>query len=93
MRMEQIGSKLRVIAGAISLDLLDNELGVSFHKELPDPQRQGCTQPKEQGLVLSFLVCQISKWFYDTCTGAATGAVRCGSFSGKAFSLLVVSSR
>jgi hypothetical protein len=27
-----------VIAGAISLDLLDNELGVSFHEELLDPQ-------------------------------------------------------
>jgi hypothetical protein len=36
-RMEQIGSQLRVIARAISLDLLDNELGVSFHEELPDP--------------------------------------------------------
>jgi hypothetical protein len=38
-RMEQIGSQLRVIAGPISLDLLDNELGVSFHEELSDPQR------------------------------------------------------
>jgi hypothetical protein len=36
--MEQIGSQLWVIAGAISLDLLDNELRVSFHEELPDPQ-------------------------------------------------------
>jgi hypothetical protein len=27
------------------------------------------------------------KWFYDTFTGAATGAARCGSFAGKAFSL------
>jgi hypothetical protein len=40
-RVEQIGSKLWVIAGAISLDLLDDELGVSFHEELLDPQRQG----------------------------------------------------
>jgi hypothetical protein len=38
-RMEQIGSQLQVIVGAISLDLLDSELGVSFHEELPDPQR------------------------------------------------------
>jgi hypothetical protein len=53
--MEQIGSQLRVIAGAISLDLLDNELGVSLHEELSDPQRQGCTQHKEQGFVL----CQV----------------------------------
>jgi hypothetical protein len=36
--MEQIGSQLQVIARSISLDLLDNELGVSFHEELPDPQ-------------------------------------------------------
>jgi hypothetical protein len=35
----------------------------------------------------------LSKWFYDTSTGAATGAVRCGFFIGKVFSLLVVSSR
>jgi hypothetical protein len=54
--MEQIGSQLWVIAGAIFLDLLDNELGVSFHVELSDPQRQGCTQPKEQYLVLCHIV-------------------------------------
>jgi hypothetical protein len=54
--MERIGSQLWVIAGAISLDLLDNELRVSFHEELPDLQRQGCTQPKEQGLVLCHVV-------------------------------------
>jgi hypothetical protein len=34
----------------------------------------------------------MSKWFYDTSTGAATGAAHCGSFVGKAFTLLVVSS-
>jgi hypothetical protein len=45
--MDQIGSQLQVIAGAISLDLLDDELGVSFHEELLNPQRQGCTQSKE----------------------------------------------
>jgi hypothetical protein len=39
-----------------------------------------------------YLVHQMLKWFYDTSTGAATGAARCGSFVGKAFSLLVVSS-
>jgi hypothetical protein len=39
-----------------------------------------------------YLVRQMLKWFYDTSTGAATGAARCGSFMGKAFSLLVVSS-
>jgi hypothetical protein len=32
---------------------------------------------------------QISKWFYDTSTGATTGAVCCGSFIRESFSLLV----
>jgi hypothetical protein len=35
----------------------------------------------------------IEVFFCDTSTGAATAAARCGSFMGKAFSLLVVSSR
>jgi hypothetical protein len=26
-----------------------------------------------------FLACQMSKWFYDTSTGTATRAARCGS--------------
>jgi hypothetical protein len=33
----------------------------------------------------------LSKWFYDTSTGTATGAVWCGSFVGKGFCLLVAS--
>jgi ribonuclease HI len=33
---------------------------------------------------------QLSKWFYDTSTGAATGAARCSSFMRNVFSLLVV---
>jgi hypothetical protein len=40
----------------LSFVLLDDELGVSFHQELSDPHRQGCTQPKEQGLVLRHVV-------------------------------------
>jgi hypothetical protein len=28
----------------------------------------------------------VSKWFYDTFTGAAIGVACCGSFAGKAFS-------
>jgi hypothetical protein len=32
-----------------------------------------------------------TSWFYDTSTGAATGAVRCGSFIGEGFGLLVAS--
>jgi hypothetical protein len=31
-----------------------------------------------------YLARQMSKWFYDTSTGAATGAARCGSFVGGA---------
>jgi hypothetical protein len=31
-----------------------------------------------------YLVRQMSEWFYDTSTGAATGAARCGSFIGGA---------
>jgi hypothetical protein len=34
---------------------------------------------------------QMSKWFCDTSTGAATGVARCGSFVVKRFSLLVIS--
>jgi hypothetical protein len=35
----------------------------------------------------------LSKRFYDTFTGAATGAAHCGSFVGNVFSLLVVNCR
>jgi hypothetical protein len=38
-----------------------------------------------------YLSRQISKWFYDTSTGAIIGATRCGSFIGGGFGLLVVS--
>jgi hypothetical protein len=54
--MEQIGGQVQIIATTISLDLLDDELGVSFHKELSNPQQQGCTQPKKQGFVLRHVV-------------------------------------
>jgi hypothetical protein len=33
-----------------------------------------------QTLVMQHMVWILSKWFYDTSTGAATGAARCGSF-------------
>jgi hypothetical protein len=37
---------------------------------------------------------KLSKWFYDTSTGAAIGAARCGSFvgGGGGFGVLVASS-
>jgi hypothetical protein len=38
-----------------------------------------------------YLASQMSKWCYDTSTGTAIGATRCGSFVGKGFGLLVVS--
>jgi hypothetical protein len=34
----------------------------------------------------------MSKWFYDTSTGPAIGAIHCGSLFGESFGLLVVSS-
>jgi hypothetical protein len=40
-----------------------------------------------------YLPCQMSKWFCDTSTEAATGPACCVSFVGKVFSLLVVSYR
>jgi hypothetical protein len=35
----------------------------------------------------------LSKWFYDISTGAATGAACCGSFVGEGISLMVISYR
>jgi hypothetical protein len=40
-----------------------------------------------------FLTRQMSKWFYDTSTGAVSGAAHCGSFIEEDFGLLVVSYR
>jgi hypothetical protein len=42
-------------------------------------------------LVHSVAVEQLTKWFYDTSTGAATGAAHYGSFLGRVFGLLVAS--
>jgi hypothetical protein len=38
--MEQVRNQLRVIAAALILDLLDDELGVALHKQLSDPKGQ-----------------------------------------------------
>jgi nitrite reductase/ring-hydroxylating ferredoxin subunit len=36
---------------------------------------------KKQTITVShYLVCQMSKWFYDISTGSAIGVARCGSF-------------
>jgi hypothetical protein len=38
--IEQICSQLQVIAVALTLDLLDDELGVALHKQLSNPKGQ-----------------------------------------------------
>jgi hypothetical protein len=38
--MQQVCSQLWVIAAALTLDLLDDELGVTLHKQLSDPKGQ-----------------------------------------------------
>jgi hypothetical protein len=40
-----------------------------------------------------YLVRQMSKWFYNTSTGTATGAVNCGSFVGEGLDISDVSYR
>jgi hypothetical protein len=47
--------------------------------------------PEVPPIYLDDVDCRLSKRYYDTSTGAATGAARCGSFIGNGFSLLVVS--
>jgi hypothetical protein len=63
--------------------------GKTWLNPSPDPTQAGATCT---GCPLEFWTI-LSKRFYDTSIGVATGAVRCGSFVGKVFSLLVVSSR
>jgi hypothetical protein len=38
--MEQVHNQLRVIAAAFTLDLLDDELGMTHHKKLSDHKGQ-----------------------------------------------------
>jgi hypothetical protein len=40
LNMEQVHSQLRVIAAAVTLDLLDDELRVTLHKQLFGPKGQ-----------------------------------------------------
>jgi hypothetical protein len=49
------------------------------------------TRPHMTLAILLVINLFLSKWFYDTSTGAVTGAVRCGSFIGGSFSLLIAS--
>jgi hypothetical protein len=48
VRIEQIGSQLRVIAGAISLDLLDNELESPFMRSCRTPSDKAVLNPKSK---------------------------------------------
>jgi hypothetical protein len=61
--------------------------GVDVHHGDEAENQERWQEPK----VFPYLVHQMSKWFYDTSTGAATGAAHCGSFVEKGFGLLVVS--
>jgi hypothetical protein len=54
--MEQVRNQLWVIAVAFALDLLDDELGVTLHKQLSDPKGQSGVYPKDQGLILCHVV-------------------------------------
>jgi hypothetical protein len=44
------------MAIAISLDLLDDELGVSFHEKLPHPQRKVVLYPKSRASYSAMLL-------------------------------------
>jgi hypothetical protein len=54
--VEQIGNQLWIMAIAISLDLLDDELGVSFHEKLPHPQRKVVLYPKSRASYSAMLL-------------------------------------
>jgi hypothetical protein len=51
-------------------------------------RREGETAVERQPPQAPFLARQISKWFYDTSTGTATRAARCGSFISEGLSRL-----
>jgi hypothetical protein len=54
--MEQVRHQLWVIVAAFALDLLDDELGVTLHKQLSNPKGQSDVQLKDQGLILCHVV-------------------------------------
>jgi hypothetical protein len=41
--MDQVGSQIGIIVAALPFDLLDDELRVAFHEQLPDPEGQSYT--------------------------------------------------
>jgi hypothetical protein len=45
-----------IIATTFSLDLLDDQLGVTFYQQLLDSKRQCGFEPKDEGLILCHVV-------------------------------------
>jgi hypothetical protein len=54
--VEQMGGQLWIIAATISLNLLDDELGVSFHEELPKPSDKVVLNPKSKASYSAMLL-------------------------------------
>jgi hypothetical protein len=47
LQMDEVGCELGVVAATLPPDLSDDELGVSFDQELPDPQGLSRREPKD----------------------------------------------
>jgi len=54
--MNEVCRELGIVAAALPSDLLDDQLGVSFHQKLPDPKTQGCREAEDQSLILCHVV-------------------------------------
>jgi hypothetical protein len=54
--MEQVRNQLWVIAAAVALELLDDELRVTLHKQLSGPKGQSGAYPKDDDLILYHVV-------------------------------------
>ena len=44
--VNEICRELGIVAAAIPPDLLDDQLRISLHQELPDPRDRACVRPK-----------------------------------------------
>ena len=54
--VNEVCRELGIVAAAIPPDLLDDQLRISLHQELPDSQRQGFCQAKDQSFILCHVV-------------------------------------
>ena len=54
--MYKVCCELGIAATALPSDVLDDQLRISLHQELPNPQRQGLCQAKDQRFVLCHVV-------------------------------------